>query len=347
MWLNMIDKLARTSCLTLAALACTPICTPAQADTLDGERIAMIDAYALAASPSDEATPTSLGHYLSQPTRSDTEKARAIFRWVADRISYDVDAYFSNNLENMNAEEVLRRRRSICDGYAKLFEKLAHEAGMEAVTIKGYAKAYGHLPGTRFDRPNHTWNAIKIDGQWRLVDTTWGAGYVRNGKYVKVLTETFFLAPPEQMMFTHLPLDDTWQLQSTPHLSKAQFEALPDLEPAFFHLGIAGEDAWQQMHATGFDGFVRTYDLPYHIAVVQRAPLSYRLHAEEPQQFAIQSASFEQMAIVQNNTWTALDKDGQVFTSQFVAHSGGDLLVVGKKPGAEKFTAILGYQVVP
>jgi transglutaminase/protease-like cytokinesis protein 3 len=227
-----------TVCVTLTALAYHP----ASAEPLDGKRIALIDAYALATPSAEEASPGSLVRYLSQPARDDTEKARAIFRWVADRISYDVDAYFSNRLATMNADEVLRLRRSICDGYATLFEKLARQAGLEVVTIKGYAKAYGHTPGTRFERPNHAWNAIKINGRWRLVDTTWGAGYVSNGKYVKRLTETFFLAPPEQLMFSHFPLDDAWQLQSTPHLSKAEFEAMPNMEPAFFHLGIAGQD---------------------------------------------------------------------------------------------------------
>jgi len=56
-------------------------------------------------------------------------------------------------------------------------------------------------------------------------------------------------------------------------LSKAQFEALPDVEPAFFHLGITGKDAWQQMNTPGFSSFVRTYDLPYHLAIVEQAPL--------------------------------------------------------------------------
>jgi hypothetical protein len=341
MWLDITVKLACAALIAVTAL----VSQTCYAD-MDGERIAMIDSYALSAPRSEEATPGTLVRYLSQPTRNDTEKARAIFRWVTDRISYDVDAYFSNNLVAMNADDVLRQRRSICDGYATLFEHLAHEAGMEAVTIKGYAKAYGHAPGARFDRPNHTWNAIKIDGQWRLVDTTWGAGYVRNGRYVKALTETFFLAPPEQLMFTHFPLNEAWQLQSTPHLSKAQFEALPEMEPAFFQLGILGDDVWRAMNSSDFSGsFVRTYDLPYHLAVVQHAPLSYRLHTDQALQFSIRSESFEQMAIVQNNKWTTMSKRDAAFTLNYVARDSGDLLVVGKKPGAQDFTAILGYQI--
>jgi len=161
MRINLTGKMAGAA-FAFAVLTCNAVFA---VDSLDGERIATIDAHALATSDSEESSPSALVRYLSRPTRNDTEKARAIFRWVADRISYDVDAYFSNNLVAMNAEDVLRQRRSICDGYATLFEKLAREAGMEAVTIKGYAKAYGNVPGTRFERANHAWNAIKIDGQ--------------------------------------------------------------------------------------------------------------------------------------------------------------------------------------
>lgn len=332
----------------LSLLACCMLAQRASAAALDSERLAMIDAHALAAPSAVEATPGSLVSYLSQPTQTDTEKARAIFRWVADRISYDVDAYFSNTLVAMDAEQVMRQRRSICDGYATLFEKLAHEAGLEAVTIKGYAKAYGHVSGTRFDKPNHTWNAVRIDGQWRLVDATWGAGYVKGNRYIKVLTESYFLAPPEQMMFSHFPLDERWQLQSTPHLSKREFEMMPDVGPAFFRLGILGEEAWNAMQTPGFDGtFVRTYDLPFHEAIIQHAPLSYRLHRGEPVDLSIQSDRFEEMAIVQNDQWEMLNRNGKVFKLAMTPHDYGNLLVLGKKAGSAEYTAILGYQVSP
>jgi hypothetical protein len=334
--------------LQVAFVSLTCHAAAAVAEPQDSGRIAIIDTYALATPSSAETSATSLVSYLSQPARDDTEKARAIFRWVADRISYDVDAYFSNQLVKMSADDVLRQRRGICDGYATLFEKLAREAGMEVVTIKGYAKAYGYIPGSRFDRPNHAWNAIKINGQWRLIDATWGAGYIKNGKYVKVLAETFFLASPEQFMFSHLPVDDAWQLQATPRVSKAEFESMPTLEPAFFHLGISGENVWREMKNPGLSGnFVRTYDIPYHQAIVQQAPLSYRLVTDQPIRFAIHSDAFEEMAIVQNDKWTPIPKAGALFAMNIVPHNSGELMVVGKTADATNYTTLLGYVVKP
>ncbi len=67
MWRSMIRKLASVG-VELGLTVAAPTCISAQADTLDGERIAMIDAYALAAPALAETAPTALVHRLSQPT---------------------------------------------------------------------------------------------------------------------------------------------------------------------------------------------------------------------------------------------------------------------------------------
>ncbi|MGE5622152.1 MAG: transglutaminase domain-containing protein, partial [Bacillota bacterium] len=96
----------------------------AAAQVIDAERLAQIDAHALAAPPEAETAPGKLARYLAQPARNDAEKARAIFRWIADRIHYDVNAYFGEKLEKIDADQVLAQRGAACDGYATLFEAL-------------------------------------------------------------------------------------------------------------------------------------------------------------------------------------------------------------------------------
>lgn len=316
------------------------------AQTLDAARMAHIDAHALAAPADVESSPQRLASYLVQPAQNDAEKARAIFRWIADRIDYDLTAYFSGELERTETGDLLARRRAVCDGYARLFEQLARQAGLEVASIAGYAKAYAYFAGKAIDKPNHAWNAVRIDGQWRLIDATWGAGYVRDGQYVKALTETFFLAPPEQMMFSHFPQEERWQLQSTGSLSKRQFEALPALEPAFFHTGIAGEQVWQALQTPGFSGsFVRTFDMPYRLVQVQQAPLNYQLGINQPHSFQIQTTAFEKMAVLHNEQWTEMPKQDDLFAVRFTPAAGGSLMVLGKKPGVVNYTAILSYVV--
>lgn len=57
-------------------------------------------------------------------------------------------------------------------------------AGMECQNITGQAKAAGYYPGC-FDSDRlaegpleHAWNAVKLQGEWFLSETTWAAGYV-------------------------------------------------------------------------------------------------------------------------------------------------------------------------
>lgn len=316
------------------------------AQALDAARMAQIDAHALAAPADVEISPQRLVRYLVHAARTDAEKARAIFRWIADRIDYDLNAYFSGALEKTDSSDVLTRRSAVCDGYATLFEQLARQAGLEVVSIAGYAKAYAYFAGKAIDKPNHAWNAVRIEGQWRLIDATWGAGYVRDGHYVKALTEAFFLAPPEQMMFSHFPQDERWQLQSIGNLSKREFEALPTLEPAFFHTGIAGEQVWQALQTPGFSGtFVRTFDMPYRLVRVQQAPLSYQLGVNQPHSFLIQTTAFEKMAVLHNEQWTEMPKQDDLFSVRFTPATNGSLMVLGKKPGVMNYTAILSYIV--
>jgi hypothetical protein len=332
-------------CAALAAnliLLAPAVAEPAP--DLDPERIAVIDAHALAATPAVEASPELLAKYLVQPARNDAEKARAIFRWMTDRVSYDVDAYFGKKQIETDAEDVLKSRSSICDGYATLFEVLAKAAGLEVASIRGYAKGYLLKPGV--DKPNHAWNAVRIDGRWYLIDSTWGAGYVKDGHYQKALSEVFFLIPPEQLMFSHFPSEAKWQLQSTPMISKSEFDSLPQLEPAFFHVGVPGEEVWKTLKTPGFKGeFVHTFDIPHRMVAVLQAPLDYHLPIGQTQNFKVRTKVFEKMAAVQGDQWLPMEQAGDTFTLTAAPAIKGAFFIMGKKPDAVQYTAILGYAV--
>lgn len=198
-----------------------------------------IDRHALNAPSSAEATVESLAAYLIEPAKNDREKARALFRWVAENIDYNIEGSFGGATGATNSEDVLKSRKSICYGYSDLFLSLAREAGLQAVKIRGYGKGYGYVPGKNFRGPfNHAWNAVKINGSWYLVDCTWGAGYVSGeGQYVRKFDDHYFMTPPSQFIFNHLPDDARWQLLDEP-LSKEKYENLVYLESDFFNLGL-------------------------------------------------------------------------------------------------------------
>lgn len=314
------------------------------AGTIDAGRLAAIDTHALAATAQSEAAIQTLAQYLGTGSNSDTEKARAIYRWVTDRIAYDFKSFSNKTSSNADPESVLRLRLAVCAGYSALFERLARESGLEAVTIVGYAKGIGYLAGSSMVAPNHAWNAVKLDGKWQLIDTTWGSSYVEDGASVKKFNETFFLPSPEQFVFSHHPEDSAWQLRSEQLLTKREFESLPEINTAFFNLGIDPSDVWKTVKSQEFKGvLVHTFDLPAGVVKVRNAPLSYHLPVGSTQRFEIVSASFEKMAVEYNKKWLPMRKIGDVFSIDIATKSKGELSVNGKTPTSSKHDAVLEY----
>lgn len=199
---------------------------------------ANIDHHALNTPAWAEGSIQSLAQYLIRPARNEYEKARAIYRWITDRVAYDTRGYFAGSYGDLSPDGVLRSRSAVCAGYAGLFEDLGQAAGLEVVKISGYSKGYSYAIGSSFDSTNHAWNAVKINRRWRLLDSTWGAGYLNErGKFVRRFSGYYFLTPPEHFIYTHLPAESHWQLLRSP-ISMREYEQLVYLKPAFFQCGL-------------------------------------------------------------------------------------------------------------
>ena len=199
----------------------------------------LIDRHALNAPKPVEQSLESLAAYLIAPAKNDRQKVRAIYRWITHNIGYDDKGYFAGKYRDLNSLSVLAQRRAVCDGYAGLIKTLGQHAGLEVVNISGYSKGYSYSVH-QTDAINHAWNAVKIDGQWQLLDATWGAGYLdeKNKRFVHRFQAHYFLTPPEQFIYDHFPKDSKWQLLQ-PSISKADYDKRVYLRPAFFRVGLA------------------------------------------------------------------------------------------------------------
>src|SRR5450830_1664641 len=351
--MNFSNDLRQTFLQRRSAVCCLVLLTFALHGTafphdLSDEQLAAIDAHALATPPEVEVDRKALVTYLMQGLHTDSEKARAIYRWITDRIAYDASAFLSGRIDDMSIDDVMKKRLSVCFGFSNLFEKMAKDAGLEVKSITGFAKAYGSAQGQHFDKLNHAWNAIRINGNWFFIDSTWGAGYIKNNQFKKEMSEAFFLTPPEQFVFSHFPLDEQWQLQRTSRFSQREFESLPQIEPTFFHNNISPIDAWEAIKSPEFSGsFVHTFELPYHLVSVLQAPVMYRLKVDRRYIFKINAGIFEKMALVQTDQWQEMYKEGDSFSFNYNSPYQGQLLVVGKKFNSDQYTAILAYELAP
>lgn len=62
---------------------------------------------------------------------------------------------------------VLRKHLAVCEGYARTFEMLMNLLGVDCVGITGTAQ------DSDGNEELHMWNAVKLSGDWYLVDPTW------------------------------------------------------------------------------------------------------------------------------------------------------------------------------
>ena len=117
-------------------------------------------------------------------------------------------------------------------------------AGLHCKTLSGYAKGAEYKPGMKFsgEQGQHSWNAVLVDGSWRLVDCHWAARRLV-GKKVTVeniryeLDEYYFMPDPHQLIFTHFPEEANWQLLERA-ISLGDFENLVPVKSAFFKYGL-------------------------------------------------------------------------------------------------------------
>lgn len=142
------------------------------------------------------------------------EQLRAFYVWTGHYISYNIPASKAPRPEPAKQEPgaVLRSGKAICHGYSRLFQELCRLSGIPCMLINGYAR-----PSPESGLYGHTWNGVYVNGEWQLVDATWGAGGIAdNGKFVKDFTEEYFLPKASAFMQTHYPFDPAWQLTSQP-----------------------------------------------------------------------------------------------------------------------------------
>lgn len=166
---------------------------------------------------------------------TDREKAYAIYRFVAENVKYDVYSYLhlpTSKYPSQDAEVVLARKDAVCEGYSRLYDSMAKSVGLECRFVPGEAWA---TPGSAKKSRGHAWNAVKWDGSWHPVDSTWGAGSTdtETQTFTQEPSDDWFLLSPDQFAYSHLP-DHAGDLFGAKKRTLKEFGALPHLEPQYF-----------------------------------------------------------------------------------------------------------------
>ncbi len=230
------------------------------------------DKLAKQASGKNTESVVALAKYFNEHLKTDEQKARAAAMFIVYQMEKDgyrekraQEAGLKNQplkpLADIN--EPLKTRIGTSADFAKLFQQLTTEMGLESKIITGYAgkkiptkrlsqqaiQTTARALNPNVDTTNYqlqpyeaSWNAVKVNGTWKLVDTYWmimGAGA---GKALKTdndwlrfigsrlknppkfdelskgkrIDGTYFFTDPRVMIKTHFPTDETDQLLKSP-----------------------------------------------------------------------------------------------------------------------------------
>ncbi|EMC94159.1 hypothetical protein BAUCODRAFT_222802 [Baudoinia panamericana UAMH 10762] len=176
--------------------------------------------------------------YVCRPHRSDVQRLRAIFTWVSERITWEED--FEGDVDT---RRVISAKRGCNREIAALVQEMCTALGLYAEEVHGYLKAPGEvLDLDTVARANHWWNAVIVDGEWRIMDCSLAnPTNPRRSAYSAASSQTaepwYFLARPREICYTHIPLLPEQQ-HIVPPLDHEVLVSLPCACPAYFRNGI-------------------------------------------------------------------------------------------------------------
>jgi len=164
--------------------------------------------------PKKFSKPEKLANLISNDFQTDHEKTRAIYTWLINNVSYDLDEAGKYNYSYTNSEErtkkekkqnlklsrrVVSKRKAVCEGYAVLFKRTCDLLNIKAKIVTGNAKTKIRDIGRRY-KSDHAWNMVEIENNKYLIDATWGAG---NSK--RRPSYYYFSTNPEEFINKHYP----------------------------------------------------------------------------------------------------------------------------------------------
>jgi len=184
----------------------------------------------------------------------DRSRVRAAFIWLTENIRYGrtLDELFAPTpkiihnseygkkyqIEKYRLKQIssaFLKKEGVCIDYSLMLSYLFEKFGLASKVIYGLGKTdIKDSTGKQLVK-NHSWNAVLIDGSWKLIDPTWASGYfdLASRKFIKKLFDHYFFTAPADFAKSHFPGDSRWQLLDSPIKLSAFFSA-PIFFPAYF-----------------------------------------------------------------------------------------------------------------
>jgi len=187
-----------------------------------------------------------VGAYLRDQFPDKKRRVKAIHDYVALRLHYDDDALAKINARDyantpsQQAEAVFTRRAGVCEGYARLMVAMGKASGLEIAYVTGWIRdasrrltPVGDTVKSGLEGALHAWNAVLVDDEWLLIDTTWDDPTGAK----EPVRSTYLFTPPALFAYDHLPEDPAWQLAMKP-ISLGDYARQALLSPSIGRFGL-------------------------------------------------------------------------------------------------------------
>lgn len=122
---------------------------------------------------------------------TDFEKEKVLHDYLVNNTLYDYVNYKRNSVpeDSFNEYGCLVLGKAVCSGYSKAMKLLCDLAGIECMIATGWS--------TDSSREGHSWNIVKIDGEYYHLDVTNDDSVTDDG--TEVLTYTYFNLTDKEM----------------------------------------------------------------------------------------------------------------------------------------------------
>lgn len=325
----------RFACLILSCLMTQQALYPQNA-----VRFTTIDKYVAELDIGQKSLASFTAGVLTRQSQTEIEKAWAIYAWITRNISYDCRAFHNKNttkikytseeelvkkmakIEERELRRTVKLRKGVCEDYAQLFSAMCSYVGIESEIVTGYGRTSYRDIGRETRYANHAWNRFRADGNWYLLDATWGAGFTDAGvkRFTRDFRPAYFMMTPEDMIKNHVPDKAEWQQLTIP-LTKGQIA-----NQAIYHYGY-----WRY----------RVKELAPDSGFVQGKTIAFRLTLDT-------EVNPGNMAVVQDDLiiHQGFTKTGNIYTAEVsLKKRSKRRIMVGIRTGKQKFDAIVEYKL--
>ena len=260
------------------------LCWPSVAQTIDKSKFVFEDQI------KTQYDWNGIGKQLTEGKKGLTSKAEALYNFVCEQLSYDVEGKL------FHVDECWEKKRAVCQGYCELYYCLAKAVGLECHIISGDAKVRDGV----FEP--HGWICVKGDAGWILMDPTWGSGAVNEKTFIRSKDYSiWFDVSPEWMIFRHFPDKADMQMLK-PAISREVFNRLPCCSP-LNGFGLDGKTLLKDA-VNGKIGSLPVFmNDGRGVVSLKNLPMTKKLKAGQPYTFSLKKLTEMEVCLSHEDEW--------------------------------------------